>query len=365
MNSLKSNISNCINIALENKLFAATSVGIIYKDGSRVSMSRGRFTFDPTSQQVEDSSLFDIASITKVLPTGLLILKAIDDNLITLDDKVIRFIPDLKNNYKNELTIRHLLTYSLNYKDRLSDHKDKTPEEILNIIFSSPLITPPGTISHFANANGIMLGLIAEIIYSDKISALLNAHITQPLTMERTLYRPLEKFNKNDIVPSHRDSWRGRLLQGEVHDETAFTLQSSMDSGSAGVFSTTSDLLNFIELFLHDGQYNGKTILSKSMVNQMLLSQLPHSPKPVGLGWQLNPKHLSDKFSRSTIYKTGHTGCCIIADIERGIGFVFLSNFILDNKPEEHKIDRKKTEKHYEALNNFRSEIIEKTLQAL
>ena len=145
--------------------------------------------------------------------------------------------------------------------------------------------------------------------------------------MKRTSFFP-ESFPKNEIVPTEYDPWRKRIIHGEIHDESASVLRQTMVAGSAGLFSTAPDLLNFCEMLLNNGAWKGKRYFSESTVASMQTDQTADLGVSTGLGWELNQKHYMGRFgSNRTIGKTGFTGCVCIADIPRKRALVVLSNY--------------------------------------
>jgi len=327
---MKEKIRNKIVQAIEEKIFSACAVGVVRTDGSRFVIPGGKFTFDADSRAVKEDTIFDVASITKSIPTSSLALKLIDEKKLEVEGKLINFVPEFCNSDRDSVSIKHLLTQTLDYdfRFRLSAHKDKTPEEILGVIFTTEFKSRPGTKFFYTNATSILLGLVVERIFNESLDKLGEKYFFQPLKMTRTLFEPLRKFNKTEIVPTEIQEWRNGLIQGEVHDESVYVLNQKMTVGSAGVFSTTTDILNFLEMLLNNGTINGQKYFSSEIMKQIQTNQLSDIGQYAGLGWELNqPRYMGKNCGDKTFGKTGFTGCVCICDIERKVGFVILSNY--------------------------------------
>lgn len=325
---LHKKITDRIQHAIDQHLFPACVVGVIRTHGERMVLPFGRLTDEMTSPRVQENTLFDIASLTKCIPTSSLALHLIDEGKLQLNDKLIAFIPELRNSYREAITIKHLLTQTIDYGVRLSSLKDHSADDILNILFTSELKHPPGTAFCYTNAASILLGIVIERVAGEPLDRFAQRLFFTPLGMTRTTFRPLEQFAKEEIVPTEIQEWRGGLVHGKVHDESAFILQQKMIPGSAGLFSTVPDLLTFLEMFLNNGVLRGTRYFSEEMLREMQTNQLAEIGVSAGLGWELNqPQFMGSHSTLQTFGKTGFTGCVCVVDIPRGVAFVILSNY--------------------------------------
>ncbi len=321
-------IQDRITQAIEEKVFPACVVGIIRTHGEKIIIPAGKFTFDNNARAIQEDTIFDVASITKSIPVSSLALKLIDENEISPEDKLINFVPEFSNFYREEVLIKHLLTQTLDYSFRLSTHKDRTPEEILDIIFTTKFENKPGTKLLYANATSILLGLVIEKVFRKTLDEVSEKYFFQPLKMIKTSFHPLQQFTKEEIVPTEIQEWRGGLVQGEVHDESTYSLMRKMVVGSAGLFATVPDLLNFLEMLLNNGVFASNHFFSTKIIEQIQTNQLSHIGQCASLGWELNqPRYMGKYCSETTFGKTGFTGCSCVCDIKRGVGLVILSNY--------------------------------------
>ncbi|MFA4999133.1 MAG: serine hydrolase domain-containing protein [Parcubacteria group bacterium] len=344
---MESKIREKIQEAISAHVFPGCVIGIVKKNGERLIIPSGNFTYDPKSSPVTETSIFDVASITKVIPTSSLALKLIDEKRLNLDDQLIKFVPEFHNSERDNVLIWHLLTHTLDFSFRLSEHKEKTPDEILKIIFTSEFKNKPGKIFFYSNATSILLGLVVERILGKPLDELGKEYLFDPLKMNRTLFNPLKEFKREEIVPTEIQEWRSGhasasdkrdgLVQGEAHDESAYILNQKMVVGSAGLFSCCPDLLNFMEMILSNGTFDGKKYFSPEMVNQMQTNQLSDIGKHAGLGWELNqPRYMGVK-SENRFGKTGFTGSLCIYDMNLKIAVVILSNRVYPKR--KHNLD--------------------------
>lgn len=314
---MEEKIAKRVKKAIEEKVFPGCVIGVVYKNGKRLILPFGTFTYEKNSSIIKTDSIFDAASITKSIPTSSLALQLIDQKRLTLDAQVISLIPELKTNYKDQITIKHLLTYTLDFDLRLSLHKDKSADEILNLIYAANLKNLPGTTFSYNNATAILLGILIERIYKENLDILSDKLFFKPLGMKRTTFHP-QKLDETEIIPTEIDNWRNRIIHGEIHDESAWKLREKMIAGSAGIFSTVPNLLNFLEMLLNNGMLNGKKYFSEEIIKQM--SQ--------GLGWEsYQPRYMGKFCSTNTFGKTGFTGCMVLCNLENQIGIAMLSNY--------------------------------------
>lgn len=325
-----------ISRAIEQKIFPGCVIGVVAKSGQRMIMPFGHFTYESDSNAIKEDSIFDVASITKSIPTSSIVLKLIGEGKISIEDKLIDYVPEFNNSDRESVLIKHLLTYTLDYNRqlRLSDFKDKSPDEILQVIFNTEFISKPGKEFLYTNATAILMGLVAERAGGKKLDDMADTYFFKPLRMDHTSFHP-DTFNKQEIVPTEFDDWRGRLIQGEVHDESAFTLRKKMVVGSAGLFSTVPDLLTFMEMVLSKGKYEGKEYIKEEMINLIYTNQLESIGKSAGLGWELNQPHYMGKYvTPNTFGKTGFTGCVVVGDMKKKAAVVILSNYTFPKRKE-------------------------------
>lgn len=178
-------------------------------------------------------------------------------------------------------------------------------------IFKQKLVYPTGTDMVYSDLNFILLGMIIEKVDEESLDKSLKTHVFEPLEMNNTGYCLNE--NKRNFVPTEKTDKRG-LIQGEVHDETAYMLNGV--SGNAGLFSTIGDLKNFCIMYLQKGKYKGKTIIPSDMIDTLFNYNFMGRT----LGWQRWNKN------SKTLWHTGFTGTSIALDLDHSTFFICLTN---------------------------------------
>ncbi|MBN1263084.1 MAG: beta-lactamase family protein [Candidatus Pacebacteria bacterium] len=313
---------------IRKKLFPGCVFGLV-KNNHQTIFSCGHFTYAKDSAEVKNGSVFDLASITKSVPTACLALLLIEEGKLGLDDQLIKYLPEFKNSDRKLVLIRHLLTHTLDFNRsfRLSALKNKKPAQILEAIYTTEFQTKPGQNFYYANANSVLLGLVVEKIFGQSLDKIAQKKFFKPLGMKKTAFHPLKLFSRDEIVPTEIDPWRGRVIQGEIHDESAWALRPRIIAGSAGLFSTAGDLLIFLKMILNYGTLAGKKYFKKETIQKMITNQINGLGLSTGLGWEINqPKFMGHYCGEKTFGKTGFTGCFCLGDIKKQVAFVFLCN---------------------------------------
>ena len=328
-------VEEILSSAISDKVFSAAVCSAVFPSGEAVVVPAGRFGFDERSESIGPDAVFDVASVTKSIPVSSLALKFIGEGRLSLDDKLIDFLPEFGNSDREKVTVRHLLVHTLDFGFRLSEQKLKSPEEIMAMILSSEFQSPPGSRYFYSNATSILLGLLLERLAGGSLPSLAEKHFFTPLGMSRTGFNPLARFNASEIVPTEIQEWRGGSdpVRGEIHDESAHVLNKIMTPGSAGLFSTAPDLLKFLSMILNGGRWRGDLIMSPEIINKITENQVAHLGDSAGLGWELNRPNYMGKFSGSSTFgKTGFTGCVVAGDMVKKTGFVLLANYVYPHR---------------------------------
>lgn len=321
-------------------VFSKAVAGFILPDGSRKAVSLN----------TPETTVFDIASLTKVCPTSTLALRYILEGRISPDTKVIDFIPELQTNYRNDIRVFHLLTHSLDYRVPMKTLRELPPEGILDALYTYQFEKAPGDAFNYGNPASVLLGIILSRLTGETLQEQGRKLFFEPLGMTRSGWDPLTRdFNripKGEISPTEICSFRNREIQGEIHDESAWVLRKLFPVGSAGMFSAVPDLLKFVQMVLNDGQAPAGTPAHaecKRIVPEGLLRLVSRNAfmdpaygsclagsagDCTGLGWELNAtKFMGTRVSPRTFGKTGFTGASIVADPDKGAAVVLLSNF--------------------------------------
>ena len=310
--TLKNYLAGCI----EDKIFPGCAVGVVTR-GQRSIVTAGKITYDDSAPKVTEETVYDVASITKAVPTSCLALKLMEEGRIGLRSRMTDYVPEFEGPFREQVQIEHLLTHTLDFDFRLSDKKNLPSQEILRAVFSARLRTPPGATYCYANATSILLGLVVERVFGQRLDKAAHRCFFGPLEMNHTTFFP-EKPDRPSIAPTELDPWRNRVICGEVHDESAWALRPTVVAGSAGLFSTVSDLLIFLAMLLTGGNAYGRRVFRPETIRLMSSNALPYLPGvSTALGWELDQAAFMGSYrTASTFGKTGFTGCAMVGVVD-------------------------------------------------
>ena len=283
-------------------------------------------------------TVFDIASLTKVCPTSTLALSYILEGKLSLDTKVVDYIPELQTNYREDIRVFHLLTHSLDYRVPMKTLRTLPPEGILEALFTYQFAKAPGADFNYGNPASVLLGMILQRLTGKDLQQQGRERFFGPLGMTRSGWDPLTReWNRipaEEIAPTEICSFRGREIRGEIHDESAWVLRKLFPVGSAGMFSCVPDLLKFVKMVLDDGIATGVDGAEIRVAPAGILDMVSRNAfdEKVGactaLGWELaQSKFMGSRVSPRTFGKTGFTGASIVADPVAGAAVVLLSDF--------------------------------------
>lgn len=341
----KSYLTELLLQAESQGIFNKAVAGFILPDGST----------ETITLNTPENTVFDIASLTKVCPTSTLALSYLLEGKLSLDAKVIDYIPELQTNYREDIQIFHLLTHSLDYRVPMKTLRTLSPQGILDALFTYQFQKAPGADFNYGNPASVLLGIILQRLTGKNLQQQGRERFFEPLGMNRSGWDPLTRewnqIPKNEISATEICGFRGREIQGEIHDESAWVLRQLFPVGSAGMFSCIPDLLKFVQMVLGDGQFQGKQIVPKGLLKMVSENAFENRLTSnccnacTGLGWELNcSKFMGRKISPRTFGKTGFTGASIVADPDRNAAAILLSNFTYPHR--EQNADR---------INHFRA----------
>ncbi|MGL1885869.1 MAG: beta-lactamase family protein [Reichenbachiella sp.] len=325
---MRSEIQSYVAGAISENVFPGCVIGTVTKNGVKEVEAFGAQTYNEGAPSITATSLYDCASITKSVPTALLALKLLEAGSVSLDDPVNRYIDGYQMGLDPAVQVKHLLTHTVDYRFSLAGWKDKSAIEILEKLYIHDFNLPPGETFCYCNASSIVLGVLISTVYGGDFQKVAQAEVFDALDMNRTSFFPKETFDADEIVPSEDDPWRGRIIKGEVHDESAYALRELFVAGSAGLFSTAPDLLNPMLMLLNGGIFNDTEFLSREWVEQIYRNQIQHLGLFTGLGFELNQqRYMGDSRTTQTFGKTGFTGCNLLGDVSKEKALVILSNY--------------------------------------
>ena len=346
-----SEVEKVVNDAIKDSAFPGAAV-LISKDGTIYFYKAfGNYTYHKDSKEVTINTIYDLASLTKVIATTTAAMICIDRYLLKLDDKVSKYIPEFSSNKKENVTIKNLLLHNSglpSWKKFWGVYDN--PEDIFNTIYNSELEYETGTKTIYSDLGLITLGKIIEKVSGKSLSDFCKEEIFVPLEMNDTYFNPPDSL-KYRIAPTEFDNyWRKRLLIGEVHDEASALLKGV--AGHAGLFSTAEDIHNLLITILNKGKYKEKQIIKSSTI-ELFIKKYDNSTR--ALGWDIKSPEGSSSgkyFSESSFGHTGFTGTSVWVDPVKEIAVVFLTNRVYPTR-ENRKIIRVRPELHDAVIKAF------------
>lgn len=353
-------IDSIINNAIKNHVTPGCQ--ILFAVGDRVvfDKSYGYFTYD-SLHLVSNSDIYDLASITKVASTSLCAMHLYDKGKFDLDDKASKYLPELRNSNKKDITIRQLMMHEaglqafipfwkntvrdygldscifktekcIGYINQVSEKlfiDDHYPEEIWKQIIDSDVKAPGNMV--YSDLSMIILQKIIERITDKPINEYVSDCFYKPMGLWKVQFNPLNKTNKSEIAPTEDDKeFRHCVVRGSVHDPAAAMMGGV--AGHAGLFSNAESLAIIFKMLVNGGTYDGKRYIKKETIQLFTSRATPGSTNRRGLIFDKPEMNIekSSPTARSaselTFGHTGFTGTCVWADPKNNFVFVFLSN---------------------------------------
>ncbi|HEX6036443.1 serine hydrolase domain-containing protein [Longimicrobium sp.] len=274
------------------------------------------------SSAVTDSTLFDLASVTKVVATTTAAMILEEEGRLDIDRTVASYLPELTDSAKQAITVRMLLTHRGGLESFAPLFREfRGREQYLRQINLRPLRSVPGTQTVYSDWDLILMQLVIERITGQPLDEFVRDRVFAPLGMRETGFRPA--LPRDRIAATERDSARGGLIWGEVHDPNAWAMGGV--AGHAGLFGSARDLAVFAQMLLNGGEYGGVRILRPQTIARWTAQQGPGSSR--ALGWDTPSGESSGGhfFSPRSFGHTGYTGTSIWMDPERGLFVVLLT----------------------------------------
>jgi len=274
------------------------------------------------------NTIFDMASLTKVMATLPSVLRLLDSGSFRLDDSVSLFIPEFGTKGKDKITIRHLLTHTSGLPAHIKFwEKGLRGDEIIKFISDLNLDegSEPGRRVVYSDLGFILLGELVRRLSGQNIKDFSAENVFRPLGMEDTCFLPKEALKYRIAATEYRED-TGKVMWGEVHDENAYALGGI--AGHAGLFSTAFDLGRYALMWLRKGQLGDARVLSQAAVQSATTEQVNIGERR-GLGWMLKSGSYSsggDFLSHKAFGHTGFTGTSLWLDPEKDLAVILLTN---------------------------------------
>ena len=355
-----SKIDSLINYGISQEAYPGAQV-LIAKDGEIIYKKNAGYQTYDNKIAINDSSIYDLASLTKVMATTLALMKLYDEKKFSLDDRLSNYLPMLKRTDKRKITIKEALSHCGRLKAYLPIwiHALKKAEEDSTLFSSQPeniedyfqltdslyinkkyredifkqIIDSPLNPKHkyvYSDLGFILLGELVEVLSGKTLDKYLEDNFYKPMNLSHTCFRPKEKERIENIVPTiEAIDFRNSQIRGNVHDETSALLGGV--AGHAGLFSTSEDLFVICQMLLNKGEYNGKRYIDSTTIDLFTRTHFAEHNNRRGLGFDkplLKDKssHTSKYASKKSIGHSGFTGTYLWIDPENETILIFLSN---------------------------------------
>ena len=336
-------MDQAINESIEKKELPGAVV-LVARHGRVVwRKAYGRRAIEPQREAMTTDTIFDLASLTKIVATATSMMILVEQGKVRLGDPLVKFIPEIKGEGRDAITIEQLLTHTAGFapdfdlKERWNGY-----DEAMRRLYREPLRNPPGARFVYSDINYIALGEVVHRVSGLMLDEFARKNIFAPLSMRDTGFRPDVRLISR-IAPTEKRSGQmnylgdtganagsegEQWLRGQVHDPTSFRMGGV--AGHAGLFSTANDLAIYSQMILNGGAYGGVRILSPMAVAAMTRPRaVSEEGAARGLGWDIATSFSSNKgdlFPLGSFGHTGFTGTSIWIDPASDTFVIFLSN---------------------------------------
>jgi CubicO group peptidase (beta-lactamase class C family) len=333
-----SNSSRTIEGAIAEGVFPGACYAVV--SGETSTRRHGRYTYCPESPEVQEDTIWDLASVSKVVGMTTAAMLLHDDGLLKLDEPVAQVLPEFAQNGKQAVTVRNLLIHDSGLVAFRPYHRTyTTAEAVWQAVAAEALTFPTGSKMVYSDLSMITMHKVVEKLASERMEAMLERRVWKPLGMVDTQYNP--GLGNPRCAPTESvEPWRENLrrlrnavsappefsdaafwIQGEVHDPTATVLGGV--AGHAGLFSTVGDLVKFAQMMLADGA----GLIKPETVRLFTTRNGPASTR--GLGWDTKSERGSSagsRFGARSYGHTGYTGTSMWIDPDAKVAAILLTN---------------------------------------
>ena len=285
----------------------------------------GSTDWAPGSAAIDAATLWDLASLTKLVALTTTVATLVDDHRLSLDDTVRRWVPEWRIAGNEGITVRDLLTHrsglpAFKLYFRMAIGRDT----VRSLVLAEPLETAPRTKMVYSDIGAIILGIVVERVTAQSFDAAVQSRVLAPLGMTETMFNPPASFRPR-IAATENDPWRGRLLVGEVHDENTFALGGI--SSHAGLFSTAGDMVRFARLWLGNGTLGDRQLITPATARAFTtVDDSTFSSRAIGWDTPTGDNSAGTRMKRPAFGHTGFTGTSVWIDPARNLFVVLLTN---------------------------------------
>ena len=313
-----------LRAAIRDRVTPGASVATGVRGRPPLVRAAGRTDWAEGAPAVTDSTLYDLASLTKVVATTTAAMLLEEEGRLELDRPAARYLPGFGAPDKAAITVRMLLTHTSGMRANHALYRSaKGRAAYLERINAHPLAARPGARARYDDWNMVVLQLVIERVTGEPLDAWVRKRVFEPLGMRHTLFNPPAALRPR-IAPTEVQPFRGGHLWGQVHDENAWALGGV--AGHAGLFGSARDLAVFARMLLDGGTHGGVRILRPETIARWTARQPGADGR--ALGWDtFRPRSGAGRlFSPRSFGHTGFTGTSLWIDPERGVYAILLTN---------------------------------------
>jgi beta-N-acetylhexosaminidase len=327
---------------IKNDAFPGCVLAVGY-NGELAVHAFGKLTRGKKAAAMKTNTLFDVASMTKVIVTTTLTMMLVEQNKLDLDAPVERYLPEFAASAKSDpnpdwrgrITVRMLMLHD----SGLPAHRDfflqaKGYDPMLKLVMAEPLIHEPGTQVEYSDLGMILEGEIVRRLFGEPLDKLAQEKIFKPLGMKNSLFNPPAKM-RSHIAPTEYDAtYRKKLMWGEVHDENAWAMGGV--AGHAGLFTTAGDIAIFAQTMLNGGIYGHYRVARRATIDEFTTRhQIGNAARAIGWDVPTSPSTSGHYFDATSFGHTGFTGTSIWIDPERHLFVILLTNRVNPTRANE------------------------------
>ncbi|MAG36760.1 MAG: hypothetical protein CL878_11045 [Dehalococcoidia bacterium] len=327
MDGLAARARPLLTEAIQRRVFPGAVLAAVGQTGGASVVTAGHLTYARDSLVVDHKTLYDIASVTKIVTlTATLVLASAGH--LSLDDRVGDLLDCATF---SSITVRQVLAHTAGLRLSLSSLKDVSRPEIEAAILATGPVTEPGTQFYYSSQGYYLLGKVLEVVSGRRLEDCLQEAVLDPLGMNATIFNPPAAWQQR-IAPTEDDPWRSGVVWGVPHDEGTFALGGV--AGHAGLFSTAEDLLKLGRLWLNEGMVGGRPLIRRDLVRESIEDNYREAAGATGfrvqrfaLGWGLEDRDYIGSLASSRAYSLlGFTGPALTIDPDQGAVIVIMNN---------------------------------------
>jgi len=328
-------VSKLMDSAIAAKAFPSAVVGVMQNGKVLLHKAYGRLRYEATAPRTDTTTLYDLASLTKVLCTTTCLMRLVGEQRVNLDEPVSRYIPEFAVRGKSGITVRHLLLHNSGFVPfRPVPPQMNTTDEFLSFVLTDTVKVRAGDTTMYSDLGFITLGELVRRVTGKRLDAYFAETFAKPMGLSTLRFFPTEESDQEalkrlagNIAPVEADTfWTWKKNRALVHDpRAAFT---DGVSGHAGLFGAASDVLKLMQMLTSGGTYNGKRYLESAVIAAFTKRAFGASSRALGWDTRVEGERTSagTLFSAGSFGHTGFTGTSVWFDPERKLCVVLLTN---------------------------------------